>query len=163
MRRAFQPDSRPPPAEPLHGASLHWAGVFDTLGERIQGALGGLGKGGKLDDDAVSKAMREIRLALLEADVNFEVAKDFTASVKERALGQEVTKSLTPGQEVVKIVHEELTSLMGSGDSRLAFGRPPTVIRTHSPTRTPSRSRRPCPATASSGPAGARPSAIVCG
>ncbi len=102
--------------------------MFDTLGDRIQGALGGLGRGGKLDDEAVSKAMREIRLALLEADVNFEVAKEFTASVKERALGQDVTKSLTPGQEVVKIVHEELTSLMGSGDSRLAFGRPPTVI-----------------------------------
>jgi signal recognition particle subunit SRP54 len=72
--------------------------------------------------------MREIRLALLEADVNFEVAKDFTASVKERALGQDVLKSLTPGQQVVKIVHEELTELMGSGGSRLAFGRPPTVI-----------------------------------
>jgi signal recognition particle subunit SRP54 len=102
--------------------------VFDTLGDRIQGALGGLGRSGKLDEEAVSKAMREIRLALLEADVNFEVAKDFTASVKERALGQDVTRSLTPGQEVVRIVHEELTSLMGSGDSRLAFGRPPTVI-----------------------------------
>jgi signal recognition particle subunit SRP54 len=102
--------------------------MFDTLGDRIQGALGGLGRGGKLDDEAVSKAMREIRLALLEADVNFEVAKDFTATVKERALGQAVTKSLTPGQEVVKIVHEELTALMGSGDSRLAFGKPPTVI-----------------------------------
>jgi signal recognition particle subunit SRP54 len=72
--------------------------------------------------------MREVRLALLEADVNFEVAKDFTATVKERALGQEVLKSLSPGQQVVKIVHEELTALMGSGDSRLAFGRPPTVI-----------------------------------
>src|SRR5262249_62152206 len=72
--------------------------------------------------------MREVRLALLEADVNFEVAKDFTARVKERALGQEVLKSLTPGQQVVKIVHEELTALMGSSDSRLAFGRPPTVI-----------------------------------
>ena len=72
--------------------------------------------------------MREIRLALLEADVNLEVARDFTASVKERALGQDVLKSLTPGQQVVKIVHEELTALMGSGDSRLAFGRPPTVI-----------------------------------
>ena len=76
----------------------------------------------------ISKAMREIRLALLEADVNFEVAKDFTTAVKERALGQDVLKSLTPGQQVVKIVHEELTALMGSGDSRLAFGRPPTVI-----------------------------------
>ena len=102
--------------------------MFDTLSDRIQGALGGLGRGGRLDEEAVSKAMREIRLALLEADVNFEVAKDFTAAVKERALGQDVLRSLSPGQQVVKIVHEELTALMGSGDSRLAFGRPPTVI-----------------------------------
>src|ERR671917_2493522 len=72
--------------------------------------------------------MREIRLALLEADVNFQVVKDFVAQVRERATGQDVLKSLTPGQQVVKIVHEELTALMGSGDSRLAFGRTPTVI-----------------------------------
>jgi signal recognition particle subunit SRP54 len=102
--------------------------VFDTLSDKLQATLGGLGRGGRLDEESVSKAMREIRLALLEADVDFEVAKSFTASVKERALGADVTKSLTPGQEVVKIVHEELTTLMGSGDSRLAFGRPPTVI-----------------------------------
>jgi signal recognition particle subunit SRP54 len=102
--------------------------VFDTLSDRLQGALGDLRGRGRLDEETVSKAMREVRLALLEADVNFEVAKDFTARVKERALGQEVAKSLTPGQQVVKIVHEELTALMGSGDSRLAFGRPPTVI-----------------------------------
>jgi signal recognition particle subunit SRP54 len=73
--------------------------------------------------------MREIRLALLEADVNFKVVKDFVARVRERALGQDVTRSLTPGQQVVKIVHEELTELMGSGSSKLAFaGKPPTVI-----------------------------------
>jgi signal recognition particle subunit SRP54 len=73
--------------------------------------------------------MREIRLALLEADVNFEVVKQFVAQVRERALGQEVMKSLTPGQQVVKAVHEELTALMGAGSSKLAFtGRPPTVI-----------------------------------
>src|SRR5207244_7709910 len=73
--------------------------------------------------------MREIRLALLEADVNFKVVKDFVAHVRERALGQDVAKSLTPGQQVVKIVHEELTALMGAGSSKLAFaGRPPTVI-----------------------------------
>ena len=73
--------------------------------------------------------MREIRLALLEADVNFKVVKEFVARVRERALGADVTKSLTPGQEVVRIVHEELTALMGSGDSKLAFAsRPPTVI-----------------------------------
>jgi len=103
--------------------------VFDTLSDRLQGALGDLGKRGKLDDEAISKAMREIRLALLEADVNFQVVKDFVSRVRERAVGEEVLKSLTPGQQVVKIVHEELTVLMGSGDSRLAFaGRPPTVI-----------------------------------
>jgi signal recognition particle subunit SRP54 len=72
--------------------------------------------------------MREIRLALLEADVNFQVVKDFVAQVKERASGQDVLKGLDPGQQVVKIVHEELTALMGTGDSRLAFGKPPTVI-----------------------------------
>ncbi|HLG07188.1 MAG TPA: signal recognition particle protein [Gaiellaceae bacterium] len=102
--------------------------MFDTLSDKLQGALGGLRTGGRLDEESISKAMREVRLALLEADVNFEVAKEFTAAVKERALGQEVLKSLSPSQQVVKIVHEELTALMGTGDSRLAFGRPPTVI-----------------------------------
>jgi signal recognition particle subunit SRP54 len=103
--------------------------VFDTLSDRLQGALGDLRKRGRLDEESISRAMREVRLALLEADVNFEVVKGFVAGVRERALGQEVTKSVTPGQQVVKIVHEELTALMGSGDSRLAFAsRPPTVI-----------------------------------
>jgi signal recognition particle subunit SRP54 len=112
----------------LSGVSRLAGPVFDTLSDKLQSALGDLRGRGRLDEESVSKAMREVRLALLEADVNFEVAKDFTAAVKERALGQDVTKSLSPGQQVVKIVHEELTSLMGSGDSRLAFGRPPTVI-----------------------------------
>jgi len=103
--------------------------VFETLSDRLQGALGDLRKRGRLDEEAISRAMREVRLALLEADVNFEVVKDFVARVRERSLGAEVMKSLTPGQQVVKIVHEELTELMGSGDSRLAYaGRPPTVV-----------------------------------
>jgi signal recognition particle subunit SRP54 len=103
--------------------------VFDALGDKLQSALSGLRSRGRLDEETISKAMREIRLALLEADVNLAVVKDFTAAVRERALGQEVTKSLTPGQEVVRIVHDELTRIMGGGDSRLAFaGRPPTVI-----------------------------------
>src|SRR5256712_2650316 len=73
--------------------------------------------------------MREIRLALLEADVNFEVVKSFVGQVRERAVGQEVLKSLSPGQQVVKIVHDELTQLMGTGASGLAFtSRPPTVV-----------------------------------
>src|SRR5258708_8042653 len=103
--------------------------MFDVLGDKLQAVLGGLRSRGKLDEETISKALREIRLALLEADVNLAVVKEFTAAVKERALGQEVTKSLTPGQEVVKIVHDELAEIMGAADSRLAFaGRPPTVI-----------------------------------
>ena len=95
--------------------------MFDTLSDKLQHALGDLRGRGRLDEESVSKAMREIRLALLEADVNLQVVKDFVARVKERAVGEEVTKSLTPGQQVVKIVHEELTEVMGGGDSRLAF------------------------------------------
>ena len=103
--------------------------MFDTLSDRLQAALGDLRKRGRLDEESISRAMREVRLALLEADVNFEVVKEFVGRVRERALGADVLKSLTPGQQVVKIVHEELTTLMGAGDSRLAFtGRPPTVI-----------------------------------
>jgi signal recognition particle subunit SRP54 len=103
--------------------------VFDTLSDRLQAALGEVRGRGKLDEESISRAMREIRLALLEADVNFKVVKDFVARVKERALDAEVEKGLTRGQQVVKIVHEELTELMGSGGSKLAFaGRPPTVI-----------------------------------
>jgi signal recognition particle subunit SRP54 len=103
--------------------------VFETLSDKLQLALGDLRKKGRLDEESISRAMREIRLALLEADVNFMVVKDFVAGVRERALGVDVLKSLTPGQQVVKIVHEELTALMGAGSSQLAFaGRPPTVI-----------------------------------
>jgi signal recognition particle subunit SRP54 len=103
--------------------------MFDTLSDKLQAALGDLRSRGVLTEEDVSRAAREIRLALLEADVNFKVVKEFVARVKERALGADVTRSLTPGQEVVRIVHEELTELMGSGGSRLAFaGRPPTVI-----------------------------------
>ncbi|MCC6223389.1 MAG: signal recognition particle protein [Thermoleophilia bacterium] len=103
--------------------------MFDTLSDKLQATLGGLRSRGRLSEEDLTKALREIRLALLEADVNFKVVKDFTGRVKERALGAEVAKSLTPGQQVVKIVHEELTALMGQGSSKLAFsGRPPTVI-----------------------------------
>ena len=103
--------------------------MFDTLSDKLQSALGDLRSRGTLDEETISRAMREVRLALLEADVNFDVVKQFVAHVRERALGQDVQKSLTPGQQVVKIVHEELTELMGSGSSKLAFSpRPPTTI-----------------------------------
>ena len=103
--------------------------MFDNLADKLQLSLGDLRKKGRLDEESISRAMREIRLALLEADVNFKVVKDFVAQVRERATGQDVLKSLTPGQQVVKIVHEELTELMGSGSSKLAFAtKGPTVI-----------------------------------
>ncbi len=97
--------------------------MFDSLSDKLQSALGDLRKKGKLDEESISRAMREIRLALLEADVNFTVVRDFVARVREKALGDEITKSLTPGQQVVKVVHEELTELMGEGESGLAFGK----------------------------------------
>ena len=97
--------------------------MFDSLSDKLQSALGDLRKKGKLDEESISRAMREIRLALLEADVNFTVVRDFVARVRERALGEEVLKSLTPGQQVVKVVHDELTKLMGEGESGLAFGK----------------------------------------
>ncbi len=103
--------------------------MFDTLSDKLQATLGDLRGRGRLSEEDVSKAAREIRLALLEADVNLKVVKEFVARVKERALGADVMKSVTPGQQVVKIVHEELTELMGTGGSKLAYaGRPPTVI-----------------------------------
>ena len=103
--------------------------MFDTLSEKLQHALGDLRGRGTLDDEAISRAMREVRLALLEADVNFNVVREFVARVKELALGEEVMKSLTPGQQVVKIVHDELTRLLGEGTSQIAFAqRPPTTI-----------------------------------
>src|ERR687895_1979406 len=103
--------------------------MFDALSDRLQTALGDVRSRGKLTEDDVNKAMRQVRLALLEADVNFKVVKQFTAAVKERALGQDVLESLNPGQQVVKIVSEELTQLMGGAGRDLALARPgPTVI-----------------------------------
>jgi signal recognition particle subunit SRP54 len=103
--------------------------MFDSLSDKLQAALGGLRSRGVLTEEDLDRGLREIRLALLEADVNFRVVKEFILKVKARALGAEVMKSLTPGQQVVKIVNEELAALMGGGSSRLAFsGRPPTVI-----------------------------------
>jgi signal recognition particle subunit SRP54 len=103
--------------------------VFDSLSEKLQGALSGVRQRGALTEEDITKAMREIRLALLEADVNFKVVKQFTATVKERCLGVEVHKQLNPGQQVVKIVDEELTALMGGASAGISFSpRPPTVI-----------------------------------
>jgi signal recognition particle subunit SRP54 len=103
--------------------------MFDSLSEKLQGTLSGVRQRGALTEDDINRAMREIRLALLEADVNFKVVKQFTATVKERCLGVEVLKQLNPGQQVVKIVNEELTALMGGASAGLTFSpRPPTVV-----------------------------------
>jgi signal recognition particle subunit SRP54 len=103
--------------------------MFDTLSERLQAALSDVRSRGQLSEDDIDKAMRAIRLALLEADVNFQVVKRFTAAVKERALGADVLGSLNPGQQVVKIVNDELTALMGGSGRDLVFAvREPTVI-----------------------------------
>jgi signal recognition particle subunit SRP54 len=103
--------------------------MFDALSDRLQAALGDVRSRGKLTEEDVNQAMRQVRLALLEADVNFKVVKQFTAAVKERALGADVMESLNPGQQVVKIVSDELTDLMGGAGRDLAIARPgPTVI-----------------------------------
>ncbi|MEA2475162.1 MAG: signal recognition particle subunit, partial [Thermoleophilaceae bacterium] len=103
--------------------------MFETLSDRLQSALSDVKGRGQLTEQDVSKAMRQVRLALLEADVNFQVVKQFTAQVKERASGAEVLDALNPGQQVVKLVDEELTALMGGAGRDLVFSpTKPTVI-----------------------------------
>lgn len=103
--------------------------AFEGLSDKLEAAFKKLRGKGKLTETDVCNAMREVRLALLEADVNYKVARDFTAKVTERAIGAQVMESLTPGQMVVKIVNEELTELMGGTRSRLASApHPPTVV-----------------------------------
>jgi signal recognition particle subunit SRP54 len=103
--------------------------MFDSLAEKLQGTLADVRQRGTLSEPDVDAAMREIRLALLEADVNFKVVRQFTTQLKERCLGAEVVGQLNPGHQVVKIVGEELTALMGGASAELSFSpRPPTVI-----------------------------------
>jgi signal recognition particle subunit SRP54 len=103
--------------------------VFDALSEKLQATLGDVRQRGALTEDDVKAAMREIRLALLEADVNFNVVRQFTSDVREKALGEEVLKRVDPGQQVVKIVSDELTELMGGAARDLALSpRKPTVV-----------------------------------
>src|SRR5215213_7645557 len=103
--------------------------MFDQLSDRLQETLSGVRSRGKLSEADVDRAMREIRLALLEADVNFKVVKQFTSQVRERCIGEGVLESLNPGQQVVEIVNEELAALMGGASRDLAFASSgPTVI-----------------------------------
>ncbi|MED4252036.1 signal recognition particle protein [Priestia megaterium] len=103
--------------------------AFEGLADRLQSTLQKLKGKGKVNEADVKEMMREVRLALLEADVNFKVVKDFVKRVSERAVGQDVLKSLTPGQQVIKVVQEELTALMGGEQSKIAVApKAPTVI-----------------------------------
>lgn len=103
--------------------------AFEGLADRLQNTMQKIRGKGKVNEADVKEMMRDVRLALLEADVNFKVVKEFVKKVSERAVGQEVLKSLTPGQQVIKVVQEELTELMGGEQSRIAVSsRPPTVV-----------------------------------
>jgi signal recognition particle subunit SRP54 len=103
--------------------------VFENLSNKLQNTFKRLRGMGKLSEKNIEESLREVRLALLEADVNFKVVKDFIATVKERSIGQEVLNSLTPGQQVIKIVYEELTKLMGEHEAPLKLAdRPPTIV-----------------------------------
>ncbi len=103
--------------------------MFETLSEKLNGMFRGLGSKGRLTEKDVDAALREIRMALLEADVNFRVARNFVGRIRERSLGEDVLRSLTPGQQVVKITNEELTAVLGGGIKRLEPApKPPSVV-----------------------------------
>ena len=103
--------------------------AFENLSERLQNAIKMFRGSGKITEDDLKAPLREVRMALLEADVNFKVVKDFVANIKERALGETVQQSLTPGQQIIKIVNDELTQLLGGTQSKLTVAdKPPTVI-----------------------------------
>ena len=103
--------------------------MFENLTDRLEGVFKKLRGHGKLTEDNIREAMREVRVALLEADVNFNVAKDFVATVTEKAIGREVSKRLSPGQQIIKIVHDELVTLLGSSAEQIQLdGRQPVII-----------------------------------
>lgn len=103
--------------------------MFEGLSEKLQATFKRLRGKGKLTEADVTEALREVRIALLEADVNFKVVKELIARIKERSVGQEVLESLTPGQHVIKIVHEEIIRLMGGSESKISISsKPPTII-----------------------------------
>ena len=102
--------------------------MFDNLSDKLQEVFDGLGRRGRLTEADVDKALRQVRLALLEADVNYKVVKDFVARVRERAVGSDVMRSLSPAQQVIKIVNEELVATLGESERLDLSGQPPHVI-----------------------------------
>ncbi len=95
--------------------------AFESLSEKLQSVFGGLKGKGILEEKDIDQALREVKLALLEADVNFKVVKEFVADLKEKCMGEEVTKSLTPEQQVIKIVNQQLVDLMGGAGAKLTY------------------------------------------
>ncbi|MBV8959649.1 MAG: signal recognition particle receptor subunit alpha, partial [Actinobacteria bacterium] len=103
--------------------------MFDSLSDRFDAIFTRLRGRGRLGEEEIDEVLREIRVALLEADVNVRVAREFTKRVKERALGLDLSKSLTPAQQVIKIVHEELVGILGGETLRISYAsKPPTVV-----------------------------------
>src|ERR1700683_3177587 len=102
--------------------------MFDALSQKLQNAFRNLRGLGKISESNVSDALRDVRMALLDADVNFKVARDFIEMVKIKALGQEVVQSIQPGQHIIKIIHDELVALLGSSNSGLILAGNPSCI-----------------------------------
>src|SRR5437773_8938806 len=103
--------------------------MFESLSEKLQSVFDRLGRKGRLSEEDVDEALREVRIALLEADVSLRVVRQFVSAVKEKAVGQDVLQSLTPAQTVVKIVHDQLVELLGTTPPRLTVAaKPPTVV-----------------------------------
>src|SRR5205814_6250841 len=102
--------------------------MFDSLSSKLQNAFRNLRGLGKISEDNVGDALREVRLALLEADVNFKVARDFIERVRVKSIGQEVIQSIQPGQQIIKIIHDELVELLGSSNAALQLERNPACV-----------------------------------
>src|SRR5215212_7542312 len=102
--------------------------MFDTISSKLQNAFRNLRGLGKISEENVGESLREVRLALLDADVNFKVVRDFIERIKTKSLGQEVVQSIQPGQQIVKIIHDELVDLLGSSNAGLNFTRNPSSI-----------------------------------
>src|SRR6187551_3963485 len=102
--------------------------MFDSLSEKLQGAFKNLRGLGKISEANIGDSLREVRMAILEADVNFKVARDFIDRVKQKSLGEEVIKSIQPGQQIIKIIHDELVDLLGSSNQALELSGNPACL-----------------------------------
>src|ERR1051326_7926888 len=102
--------------------------MFDTLSSKLQNAFKNLRGLGKISESNVSDSLREVRLALLDADVNFKVVRDFIARVQEKSLGQDVIQSIQPGQQIIKIIHDELVELLGAANAGLQLSSSPSSV-----------------------------------